>query len=257
MRTDEQGQLSLAVEMPDRHQSRRSTKIFQAFTQADSSTTRQFGGTFGFRPDYLTKTRGTDAGTPERPVRPKTQAVGSHWTLCHFAQVRRPGLKFSIRCRKSNEPTIASLRVLVAEDNDVNRLVAKGMLRRLHINPLVVNDGLAALRCCSEQLDLIHGSPDAFDGWAPGDTGHSQEAPLNQMTPDRRLDRRFHGRRLGKCLTRRDVRLPLKTMQQQELGAIVLKWTQARQEPPAPPAPESHWTLFKHVKQETRGQIRR
>ena len=241
VRTDEQGQLSLAVAdtgigiSPAAQQ-----KIFQAFTQADSSTTRQFGGT-GLGLTISRKLAELMQGTLSVQ---SEENVGSRFTLTLPFRSGTPPRAEILQsdAANSNEPTIASLRVLVAEDNDVNRLVAKGMLRRLHINPLVVNDGLAALRCCQEQpfdLILMDLQMPLMDG-LQATQAIRREAPLNQMTPIVALTADSMEGDREKCLTAGMSDYLSKPMQQQELGAIVLKWTQARQEPPAPPAPESH-----------------
>ena len=52
----------------------------------------------------------------------------------------------------------ANLRVLVAEDNAVNRLVIRGQLGKLHIVPTLADDGLQALNAvkdCEQPFDLI------------------------------------------------------------------------------------------------------
>jgi len=55
-------------------------------------------------------------------------------------------------------PAFKSLRVLVAEDNAVNRMVIKGLLGKFDINPIVVENGLEALhmvKTASKPFDFI------------------------------------------------------------------------------------------------------
>ena len=52
----------------------------------------------------------------------------------------------------------SKLRVLVAEDNNVNQLVVLGMLKRLDIKPVLVNDGLKALetyKAAEQPFDVV------------------------------------------------------------------------------------------------------
>ncbi|MBX7161226.1 MAG: response regulator [Acidimicrobiia bacterium] len=54
------------------------------------------------------------------------------------------------------DPELGELRVLVAEDNPVNRRVAEGMLRRLGCTPVLVPDGAAAVAAVEQgTFDLV------------------------------------------------------------------------------------------------------
>ncbi len=58
----------------------------------------------------------------------------------------------------SSQPraSLAALRVLVAEDNPVNRLVIQGMLQKLGIDPVLANDGQEALNAFrQEHFDCV------------------------------------------------------------------------------------------------------
>jgi len=56
----------------------------------------------------------------------------------------------------SIETAISSHRVLVAEDNIVNREVIRGLLRKLGIKPTIVEGGLDAVKeACRSQFDLV------------------------------------------------------------------------------------------------------
>jgi len=80
--------------------------------------------------------------------------------------------------RASSEPlssvkraskSYSHLKVLVAEDNQVNQMVVKGLLKKLGIKPVVVENGLEALECYidSEPFDLILMDCEmpVLDGW--------------------------------------------------------------------------------------------
>ncbi|HBO94606.1 MAG TPA: hypothetical protein DD667_15090, partial [Gammaproteobacteria bacterium] len=52
----------------------------------------------------------------------------------------------------------STLNVLVAEDNQVNQMVVKGLLKKFNIEPDLANDGLEAIRCVTHAAvpyDLI------------------------------------------------------------------------------------------------------
>lgn len=59
---------------------------------------------------------------------------------------------------KSKEKRSYNLRVLVAEDNDVNRMVVKGMLKKFGVEPVIAEDGQVAVeqvQQTQESFDLI------------------------------------------------------------------------------------------------------
>jgi len=61
------------------------------------------------------------------------------------------------------------LKVMVAEDNQVNQLVIKGLLKKLDIEPVVVNNGRQACECYEENgpfdLILMDCEMPEMDGW--------------------------------------------------------------------------------------------
>ena len=123
--------------------------LFQAFSQVDSSTTRRFGGSgLGlFICKQLSELMGGAMSVESEDGR------GSKF---HFnvivkleAEKRSSQLREQRSVASPFDVSIAKrrpLRVLVADDNAVNRLVAVGMLKRLGYAPDTAADGLQVLQ---------------------------------------------------------------------------------------------------------------
>ena len=115
--------------------------IFESFTQADASTTRLYGGTgLGLTISKLLATRMGGRLTATSEV-----GRGSLFTL----DIAAPATSLDDLPDVAPAPVVASvapLRVLVAEDNDVNQRVVLKLLERLgYTDVTVAGDGAAAL----------------------------------------------------------------------------------------------------------------
>ncbi len=120
------------------------TKLFQPFVQADSSTTRQFGGTgLGLAiSKQLVSLMGGEVGAHSEPGKGST-----FW----FTVVLQPvvGLDaLGASAQKLPLPSVTGLRVLLAEDNPFNQLVATEMLNDMGVSLCVAGNG-------QEVLDLL------------------------------------------------------------------------------------------------------
>jgi signal transduction histidine kinase len=118
-------------------------KLFHSFTQVDASTTRKYGGTgLGLAIcKQLVHLMGGTLGVQSQP------GVGSVFWFEIGETVVRPA---------AGDHGLAGLRVLLAEDNKVNQLVAREILAQVGIQPVVVSNGrLAVEKARSAPFDLV------------------------------------------------------------------------------------------------------
>lgn len=123
-------------------------RLFQPFSQADSSTTRQFGGTgLGLAiVRRLCQLMGGECGVES------TVGVGSRFWFALPLEVQEPLVEPPVPVLEDAPPTAAeatpesvTLRVLVAEDNAINQLVARRFLTALGFECTVVDNGQRAV----------------------------------------------------------------------------------------------------------------
>ncbi len=142
-------------------------QLFQPFTQLDVSTTRQFGGTgLGLAISrQLVELMGGAIGVTS-PAR-ETHTEGGPGSVFWFSLPAKvsarativPALRVFPAAAAHAEPegsTPSTCRVLVAEDDPINQQVIVAMLRRLGLEPTLVEDGHAAVKATSERnFDLV------------------------------------------------------------------------------------------------------
>ncbi len=128
-------------------------KIFESFTQADSSTTRRYGGTgLGLTiSKRLAMLMGGDIDVTSTPNQGTTFTV----TLA-----LEPSAEPSVTQRVSDEGVLIDscdgMYVLLAEDNIVNQQVAHGLLKKLGVRVDIVADGADAVeKCKNHKYDLV------------------------------------------------------------------------------------------------------
>ena len=147
-------------------------RIFQSFTQADTSTTRRHGGTgLGLTISrQLAELMGGEIGVNSQPGK-----GSSFWFTVHCDKASLPGStgemvsmesqparsKQDSPCRpfvqESTEQMMwPSARVLVAEDNLVNQEVSKAMLLRYGVSTAMANNGKEAVDVLAQgKYDLV------------------------------------------------------------------------------------------------------
>jgi signal transduction histidine kinase/ActR/RegA family two-component response regulator len=117
-------------------------KLFSAFTQADASTSRDFGGTgLGLNiTRQLARLMGGEVSVVSAP------GAGSTFTLTFLAG---PALAEAAETQNASEPqnldALNGLRVLVVDDHPVNRQVASLLLQPFGCEVTAVESGRAAL----------------------------------------------------------------------------------------------------------------
>lgn len=144
-------------------------RIFEPFTQADASVSRKFGGTgLGLAIcRRLARAMGGDISV-------ETSASG---TVFHTHLLLEPSAGGLPGKRSPELAQLPELTVLVVDDNDVNRIVATTLLRRLGQHPQSAKSGPEAVElAASGQFDLI-----LMDMQMPGMNGIEATAKIRQL----------------------------------------------------------------------------
>ena len=132
--------------------------LFKPFSQTDSSTTRMFGGTgLGLSiVSQLARMMEGDAGVES------VEGQGSKfWFRLRAKCVANEAASRSQEPSQSggaaSETPLAGIKVLVAEDNDVNRMVIESLLNKIGVSLTLAHDGQQALDALTlgERPDLI------------------------------------------------------------------------------------------------------
>ena len=127
-------------------------RVFDAFEQAESSTSRRFGGTgLGLAISRrLAQLMGGDAGVVSEPD------SGSLFWFTALLEVGGEEVSPSQPDVLREASIRSSVQVLLAEDNEINQEVMVELLQRAGIRPVVAADGLIALQVAAERhFDLI------------------------------------------------------------------------------------------------------
>jgi PAS domain S-box-containing protein len=155
--------------------------VFQAFTQADSSTTRRFGGT------------GLGLAISQRLVELMggriwvESQVGKGSTFHFTAALGRPSRGEAQPVAAAEPRALAGLRVLVVDDNATNRRILSEMLDSWQMQPTVVADAASGL----DVLRQMAASGSRYDAVITD----AQMPEVDGFTFARRIrqDRRLHG----------------------------------------------------------------
>ncbi len=164
--------------------------IFEAFTQADGSTTRQYGGTgLGLTIcARLVALMGGHIGVQSVP--------GQGSTFYFTTKVRLPIVGPSPASRPIDTGRLPTherdpLRVLLVEDNVVNQRVARGMLVKAGHDVVIAANGQEALDCLAQaRYDLVlmdmqmpvMGGLDAIAAIRAGERPHTRHQPVIMLT---------------------------------------------------------------------------
>ncbi len=144
-------------------------QLFQSFTQTDRSTTRKYGGTgLGLAiTKQIIELMGGEIRVESEPGKGST-----FWFSISMLLGDDKPVELNTKAEESQDHRgrFDHLRVLVAEDNQVNQLVIKGLLKKLNITPHLTRDGKAALDAytdSAEPYDLIFMDCEMpiMDGW--------------------------------------------------------------------------------------------
>ncbi|CAK0775318.1 two-component system, sensor histidine kinase [Gammaproteobacteria bacterium] len=221
-------------------------RLFEPFTQADSSTTRRFGGTgLGLSiVRSLAHLMGGEVGCESEP------GQGSRfWFHC-----RAPLISADVDSRHAERahtednpatlPTRLSGRVFVVEDNPINRKVIEAMLKQLGVMVELTVDGQQALDAIlrGDPADLI-----LMDVHMPVMDGYTATERIRQWEKENDKPRRpiialtadafEEDRQL--CLTSGMDDFLSKPILMDTLKRVLNQWlgSQSRVLPPAPPTP--------------------
>ena len=140
-------------------------RLFESFSQADSSTTREYGGTgLGLAiVRRLCEIMGGTCGAESMPGRGSTfwfalpfeVATAETSATTHNVPTDATAIPTP---RQADDPSpSAQLRVLVVEDNEINQVVARGFLKALGYACSVVSNGREAVEvlCAPHAYDMV------------------------------------------------------------------------------------------------------
>lgn len=126
--------------------------LFEPFMQADSSTTREFGGT-GLG---LTISRQLARAMSGEVELIRSDRDGTHFRFSLLAPTCDGCPTTPSATAPDANETFAGTRVLVAEDDATNQLIARRLLEKLGIETAVANNGVEAILATEqERFDLV------------------------------------------------------------------------------------------------------
>ncbi|NOQ69186.1 MAG: response regulator, partial [Gammaproteobacteria bacterium] len=126
--------------------------LFNAFTQADGSTTRKYGGTgLGLAiVSQLVDLMGGSLGVDS------VEGEGSVFWFTVNLQCAKKVPEMAGEIAKNNKALQLEAKILLVEDNPINQMVAQKMLEKVGLKPTLANNGVEALKKLNERsFDLV------------------------------------------------------------------------------------------------------
>jgi len=161
-------------------------RLFGAFVQADASTSRKYGGT-GLGLAICKRLVEAMGGEISLSSAPGEGAIFRFSLLTRASEAAPPpelGARSTLTVTPSASVSTVSLRLLLAEDNDVNRMLITAMLTRLgHRIDAVVN-GLEAVEALQESdydLLLLDMEMPVMDGRATAKAIRCMNSPVSRI----------------------------------------------------------------------------
>jgi PAS domain S-box-containing protein len=213
-------------------------RMFEPFTQADASTTRQYGGTglgLAIARELVEMMQGTIGAT-------STPGQGSSFTFEVELAAPDTADQRAETGELSGAPAWAEPPlVLVAEDSQINQIVATRALERCGCRAVVVGDGIEALAALEAQRFALV----LMDCQMPNMDGYEATAELRRRERDRHtpvVATTAHAMDGDKqrCLDAGMDDYISKPMRHADLASKLRQWIPAGSEPAASPPPTPH-----------------
>ena len=201
----------------------KQAKIFRAFEQEDTSTTRKYGGT-GLGLTIAARLVGLLGGA----IRVESEP-GRGSTFAFTARFRRPAAPAGDDSPSASPFPLRGLPVLIVDDNATNRHILEEWLRGYEMEPTAVGDGVTAMDALWHGVAQGHPYPLVLlDGRMPDIDGLALAAKIRQRTElsATRIILLTSGDRPGDLARARQLGITanlLKPLQQSELMETILR----------------------------------